>query len=484
MKTMKKLILMAILIGSVISCQDFEGWNVDTKNPSEVPASYLMTSAQRTIFLRMTSPSVSYNIFKMFSQHWTATTYTDEANYDLRQRDVSGTFYTYMYRDVLNDLQEAKKLTLLRTTNDLYPQTVKDNQIAVIELLEAYTWHVLVDTYGDVPFTEALMGIGNLTPKYDDDSSIYPEIFAKIDGALQKLTTDDESFEDADLIYDGDTSKWEKFGNSLKLRMAVRISDANPTVAASMAQQAFEDGVFMSSDDNASFPFESGPPNNNPIWGAVVQSGRSDIIVANTFVDLISPLNDPRASVFMDDNLDPEPYKGGPYGANNPFANYTHLGEAFHEADLEGIILSYEEVEFLLAEAAARNLITGEDAEMHYNTAISASIEYWTGSDEDVATYLAQTSVAYDSSNWKKSIGEQKWISLFGKGFEAWSSWRLLDYPAMNTADESGLPVPRRYVYGNDDPQINGANYESASSAMGGDELDSRVFWDINGVGN
>lgn len=477
---MKKLILIALIIGTAFSCQDFEGWNVDTKNPSEVPASFLMTSAQRTIFLRMTSPSVNYNIFKMFSQHWTATTYTDEANYDLRQRDVSGGFWIYMYRDVLMDLQEAKILVEATATNDLFPEAVKKNQLAVIELLEVYTWHVIVDTFGDAPYTEALLGSENLLPAYDDDETIYMDLFSRLDAALAKISGND-SFDDADLMYSGNMTNWAKFGNSLKLRMALRISDANPTSAKMYAEQAVNAGVFTSIADNATFPFEDGPPNANPIWSAVVESGRSDIVLANTFTDLINPLNDPRAEYFMDDNI--VPYTGGPYGANNPFANFTHLGDIFHEPDFEGTILSYEEVAFLLAEAVERNFITG-DAEMYYNDGITASIEYWTGSTTDAADYLAQSTVAYDAANWKKSVGEQKWIALFGKGFEAWSSWRMLDYPAMNVADESGLPVPRRYLYGNDDAQINGANYDNAASAMGGDELDSRVFWDIMGVGN
>ncbi|MFD1293556.1 SusD/RagB family nutrient-binding outer membrane lipoprotein [Lutibacter holmesii] len=476
---MKKLILIALLIGTTISCEDFEGWNVDTKNPSEVPASFLMTSAQRTLFLRMTSPSVSYNIFKMFSQHWTATTYNDEANYDLRQRDVSGTFYTYLYRDVLSDLQEAKKIVTAEEVS-VFEQPIKDNQLAIIGLMEVYTWHVIVDTFGDVPYSEALLGSDNLLPVYDNDADIYMDLFARIDAALALISSND-SFGGSDLIYGGDMNNWKKFGNSLKLRMAVRISDYDLASAKSYAQAAINGGVFESSSDNTSFPFEGGPPNANPIWSAVVESGRSDIVVANTFTDIINPLNDPRASVLMRDNIDP--YTGGPYGANNTFSNYTHIGDVFHEADLEGIILSYEEVEFLQAEAIERNLISG-DAETHYNNGVTASIEYWTGSDADAAAYLAQSTVAYDASNWQKSIGVQKWIALYGKGFEAWSSWRMLDYPEMNTPPVSNLPVPRRYLYGNDDPDINGTNYAAAASAMGGDELDSRVFWDINGVGN
>lgn len=483
MKTMKKLILIAILIGTTISCEDFEGWNVDTKRPSEVPASYLLTSAERTIFLRMSASNVNYNIFKQLAQHWTPTTYTDEANYDMRQRDLSGTFFIYMYRDVLNDLQEAKRLTTERAITPSFTEATKQNQLGIIELIEVYTWHVIVDTYGDVPYSEALQGIGNLSPKYDDDAAIYTDLFSRIDAANSKLTGG-ASFGDSDLIYQGDVSNWKKFANSLKLRMAIRVSDADNGLASSKASEAIDSGVFESDLDNANFPFEGGPPNANPMWSDLVESGRSDIIVSNTFVDIIAPLNDPRSSVFMDDNI--VPYTGGPYGGNNPYANFTHAGDPFHQPDLEGIILSYEEVEFLQAEAIARGFVSGGDAdiEMHYNNAITASIAYWTGSSDAAAAYIAQPSVKYDAANWKKSIGTQKWIALYTKGFEAWSSWRLLDYPAMNTADESGLSVPRRYLYGNDDAQINKANYEAASAAMGGDALDSRVFWDINGQGN
>jgi hypothetical protein len=479
---MKKILLIALLLGTTISCEDFEGWNVDTKNPAEVPASFLMTSAERTIFLRMTSPNVNYNIFKMFAQHWTATTYTDEANYDLRQRDVSGTFFVYMYRDVLSDLDEAKKLILDTPISGDFSEAMKNNQLAIVELLQVFTYHVIVDTFGDVPYTEALQGADNLLPKYDDDAAIYTDLFARIDAAKAKLTSG-ASFGGSDLIYGGNVANWKKFANSLKLRMAVRISDFDKPMATTKAAEAIADGVFTSAADNATLAFEGGPPNANPIWTDLVESGRSDIIAANTFVDIIVPLNDPRTTIFLDDNI--VPYEGGPYGANNPYSDFTHLGDVFHEADLEGVIMSYEEVEFLQAEAIERGLITG-DAEMHYNAAVTASIKYWGGTQTQADTYLAQPSVAYATAgeNWKETIGTQKWIALFGKGFEAWSSWRLLDYPAMNIADESELPVPRRYLYGNDDAQINGTNYDAASAAMGGDALDSRVFWDISGVGN
>ena len=476
---MKKIKYIILLIGITYGCQDFEDWNVDEKNPSSIPANFLLTSAEKDLFTRMCSTSVNYNIFKLFAQYWNETQYTDEVNYNIRGRDIGGNFFLYLYRDILNDLKEAQKLIAEDTS---LSDDLKSTQSGVLEVLQVYTWHVLVDTYGNIPYSEALQGIENLTPVYDDDGEIYNDLFLRLDKAIQMLNADSESFGAADLIYSGSTAQWKKFANSLKLRMAVRISDYDNTTAQQLASEAVSAGVFSSNEDNASFPFETAPPNTNPIWTSLVQSGRNDFVMANTFVDIISPLNDPRAPVFMDDNI--IPYEGGTYGTGSSYTDFTHIGALWHTPDLEGVILSYDEVEFLLAEAIERGLIAG-DAETHYNNGITASIMYWGGSQEDANNYIAQTSVSYDGTNWKKSIGVQKYIALYGRGFEAWSSWRLLDYPDTFIRPEvSGEPVPRRYLYGNDDGDVNSTNYEAASSAMGGDLKSSRVFWDIVGEGN
>jgi hypothetical protein len=478
---MRKIILVAFLIGITFSCEDFKDWNIDDKNPSEVPASYLVTSTQRDLFLRMTSTSVNYNIFKLFAQYWTETQYTDEVNYDIRGRDIGGNLFLYLYRDVLIDLQEAKRLV---NEDEFLDAQTKSAELGVLGLMEVYTWHVLVDTYGDIPYTEALQGVDNLIPVYDNDENIYADLFTKLDAALVSLSSGGNAFGDADVIYGGDTSKWMKFGNSLKLRMALRISDFDSAKAKTMASQAVSAGVFTSLSDNFSFPFETSPPNTNPIWTSLVESGRNDFVLANTFVDLILPLNDPRASVFMAGNK--TPYVGATYGVGSAYTDFTHIGNLWHTPDFEGTLLSYDEVQFLLAEAVERDFITGS-AETYYNKAISASIMYWGGTQLDANAYLAQPSVAYSTagSSWKEVIGNQKYIALYGRGFEAWSSWRLLDYP--NTfihppiSDES---VPRRYLYGNSDKDVNGDNYNAASAAMGGDSKSSRVFWDITGQGN
>jgi hypothetical protein len=471
---MKKYIIILILISGLSSCvSNFDSWNVDEKNPSAVPASTLFSNAERNLVRTMKMQNVNVNVFNFFAQYWTATTYPDEANYDLGVRDVPGGFWNRMYRDVLNDLKDTKRILEKEragTSAPLLPNL--NNRVAITSILEVYSYHVLVDVFGDVPYTEAL-NIENPTPAYDDDAQIYASLFTKLDEAINMMTAGEPSFGSADFIYGGDAAKWKKFANSLKLRMALRVKDGTKVA------EAVASGVFTSNDDNAAFAFTASDPYANPLWENLVSSGRHDLVVADTFVDAIAPLNDPRAAIYMGDNK--VPYVGGPYGANNAYGGFTHLGEIFHQPDFEGVILDYAEVEFLLAEAAARNLGGVTGAETHYNDAITASINYW-DSAADAAAYIAQASVAYDAANWEQSIGMQKWFALYSRGFEGWASWKVFGYPALTAPVDAVAAaegqVPTRYVYPADESQRNGNSYSAASTAIGGDKLTTKVFWD------
>ena len=140
--------------------------------------------------------------------------------------------------------------------------------------------------------------------------------------------------------------------------------------------------------------------------------------------------------------------------------------------------MDYAEVEFLLADAAARGWNVGGSAADHYAAAVTASIEDWGGSASDAATYLAQTDVAWDATMWKQRIGVQKWIAMYTRGNEAWATQRLYDYPAMNVAVEALIVTPYRMSYGIDEYSLNGTNVAAARG--GNDDQMSKVFWDAN----
>jgi len=469
---MKKYLLLLTTFTFILSCSDFGDLNVDPKSATSVPAETLFANATKNLADQMTSTSVNENIFRLFSQAWSETTYTDETNYDLITRDQPGWHFDVLYRDVLRDFKEAK--IILNNTDDGTSPAVINNQLASIDILEVFTYHVLVDTFGDIPYTEAL-DIDNVLPSYDDDAAVYPAIITQLEAAIGMITAGEGSFGASDLIYSGDMAKWRKFANSLKLRMAVRIK------SGAMATQAIADGVFSSNDDNATFDYLSAAPNNNPVYQSLVESGRQDFIPADTHVNILNALEDPRREVYYDDNLGPGVYIGGAYGQNAPYGDHTHLGDIFHQPDTPGILMDFAEVEFLMAEAAESGLAgSSSDAEAHYNNAVIASFDFW--GVNDASTYLIKPEVAYATaaSTWQEKIAVQKWIHLFNRGFEAWTTYRCYGYPEMTIPPISLEPVPRRYTYPIDEPSRNGASHAAAATAMGGDTKASRVFWDVN----
>jgi len=358
--------------------------------------------------------------------------------------------------------------------------TAQENQLAIIEVMNVYAYSILVETFGDVPYTEAL-DFTNVLPKYDDGKTVYVDLIARLSAAISNMDTSGESFGDADLIYGGDVASWKKFANTLKLRMGLVIIDADPALGASTVQAAAP-GVFTSNADNAEFNYLNSTPNTNPMWVDLVQSGRLDFIVAKPFVDQMNALNDPRRTVFFDDNISTG-YVGAVYGLNSSYASFSHIGEMFYESTLPQVLLDYSNVEFMLAEAAERSVVgTPAAAAAHYSAAITASFDYYGVSG--AAAYLAQPTVAYATATgtWKQKIGTQKWIALYNQGFNAWTEFRRLDYPALvapPTADAAADGVvPRRFTYPIGEQTLNGDSYTAAASAIGGDKMATKLFWD------
>ena len=259
----------------------------------------------------------------------------------------------------------------------------------------------------------------------------------------------------------------------------MRIADSNPTESKNFAEQAFQGGVFSSNDDGATITYLSTFPNTNPVWEDLVQSNRADYVAANTLVDYMNDLNDPRRPYYFMDNI-ASGYVGGTYGQNSAFANFTHFGQAFLEPTLPGILMDYSEVRFLLAEAAQRGYAIQGSAQEHYDAAITASIEYWGGTATDANTYISQPSVAYNATEWKTSIGTQFWIAMYNNPFQGWCVYRKYDAPELNIAAVSELPVPKRYTYPVKEQNLNTTNYNAASDAIGGDKQQTPVFWDKN----
>ncbi|KQO33318.1 hypothetical protein ASF10_18320 [Flavobacterium sp. Leaf82] len=484
---MKKIFLILLTAATFASCSDdLENLNVNVKDPSNVPGEALFTSAQKKLVDQMMSTNVNDNVIRLLNQYWTETVYTDESNYDLVTRTIPEQHWQYLYKDVLKDLnQSATNITatpLGLTENPLD----KQNKLAIIEILNVYTYAILVETFGNIPYSQAL-NLDYKTPKYDDGLTIYKDLISRLNKAITNLNTGGKSFGDNDRIYNGDIPKWIKFANTLKLRLGITISDI-PTEAtlAKATVSSAAPFVFNSNLDNADLKYLTATPNTNPLYVDLVASGRSDFVPTSTIIDRMTALNDPRRSKYFDSNMDdpstPEiEYVGGENGASNSFANKTHITPTIQAPDFPGTILDYAGAQFLLAEAAERSLYgTPADAEGHYNAAIIASILDWGGTTAEATTYLANPAVAYTTATgtWKQKIGTQSWIAYYNNSFEGWSTYRRLDFPVLVAPADAVSGIPQRYTYPIIEQSLNKASYTEASSAIGGDAVETKLFWD------
>lgn len=476
---MKKLLLYITPLLILSSCaKSLDDYNIDQKNPIEVPQGPLFSNALKQLTDNITTPSVNINVFRFWMQQWTATTYQDEPRYNFVTRNIPQSFWNPFYREALTDLKESKRIAEadVELTEDQ-----KSNQIASTEIASVYIWSTLVNTWGDIPYSQALDIQGFNQPKYDDAAAIYEDLFKRLNAAIAQIKPNETGFGKADLIYNGDMNSWLKFAHSLKLRMAITLADVNATQAKDIISSSAP-LAFTSNADNATFAYQQAMPNNNPISGALnsLFTARQDYVAGAPFVDLLNTLNDPRRPEYFT-TVDNQ-YKGGVIGSNNEFASNSTISEKVIAADFEAILLDYSEVEFILAEASERWGILGS-ASSHYDKAVEASISYWLGSSDAVASYLKQPAVAYNSAegDWKQKIGTQKWIALYNRGVESWTEWRRLDYPKLKPANGALTPgsIPNRLTYPTSEYTLNEENVKSAISKLGADNVTNKIFWDV-----
>jgi hypothetical protein len=482
MKAMKKLlyVLAAVVVVTTACTKNLSDLNIDPKNPSTAPSYAFFTNAQRSLSNTLASSNVNLNIFRLIVQHWQETQYPEESQYDLGTREINGAIWDAFYRDVIRDLRESKTLIPKDVLNpDGSPDAARQqNELAIVEVMEIYSWYYLVTTFGDIPYSEA-MDISNPFPKYDDAKTIYNDLLTRLDAAITKLNVSAASFGTADIVYGGNVAAWKKFANSLKLKMGITIADDDNAKAKATVESAVASGVFTSNADNAEFVYVTAPPNTNPIWVDLVQSGRDDFVAASTLVNQLKTFNDPRLDNFFTPDQSGVNFSGATPGVQSAFAQYSHVNPDITDPTFPELLLDYSEVEFYLAEAVQRGYSVGGTAATHYANAVAASIIYWGGTAGEAATYLVQPGVVYNAANWKMSIGIQQWIAFYNRGMDAWISWRRLDYPQLTAATDALSDIPVRYPYPVNEQNVNTENYNAASTAIGGDDVTTKLWWDV-----
>lgn len=470
-----KVLMLATMFLAVSSCNDsLLDINIDPNNPTSVPAENLLTQAQFSLFNSMQGTGLNQGWGMLMVQHWAQNEYTSTSIYVVDGNSFNGTWTTF-YAGILNELKVARGIV---AGNDGAAQ-IQTNQLAIIDLLSAYTFQVLVEMWGDIPYTEAI-NPEFPNPAYDSEEFIIKDLLTKMDAAVASMIPSAGSFNSGDIVFNGDVAAWKKLGASMLLRLAMRVSDADSGLADQYVKKAIGYGVIASNDDNGVFTFSDDPSLANPLYVNNILGNRDDYAVTDILVNTLVDKGDPRLTVYAKP-IPSGDIVGMPYGLmdSEAFAlkDGTSRPATIREIRAPHIVMDYAETSFLLAEAVERGY-TGGDAAEHYANGVAASMNFWGIEDADkIAAYIAAN--GYDSANWKKSIGEQKWLAFYGSGLQAWAEQRRLDQPVLPVPAAADIPnIPVRLPYPISEEERNGNQLKAITSNP--NDMSTKLWWDVN----
>ncbi len=472
----KFILLAGILIFPFTSCDDVTELNIDPNNPVDVPASNLLTQAEYSLNNLLWSRGYNAEWTMLLVQHWAQNEYAEESRYTVDGNDFNGE-WTTMYASVLNELKIAGEMI---AADEGLAAGRKANQLAIIDILKTHAYHNLADGYGDIPFSQALNSVEFPLPAYDRQQDVYNGLFTMLESAVNALDASQGSFDAGDIIYNGDVALWKKLGNSLLMRMAMRVVDVDNATASKYLNQAAA-GAFTSNADNALFVFSDNPDLANPLYRDNVIGNRDDFAVTDVLVDNLKSMGDPRLEKFANPTLTGD-IIGMPYGLTDGEAfslksTTSRPSDLVRAAQAPAIIMDYAEVQFILAEAYQRGILNG-DAAAAYAEGVKASMNYW-GIDDDAAIQDYVTANPYNTDNWKESLGWQKWIAFYMNGPQAWAEWRRLDYPQLAVpAAATNAVIPVRLPYPIDEQTRNNGSLSAVTSNP--NDLNTKLFWDMN----
>jgi len=409
---------------------------------------------------------------------------------------------------------------LVKAINLAKREPGRTNLLSMMRIWKAYSFMMMADTYSDVPYSEAAKGDLNIfSPKYDDDQAIYDSLYIELKSATDALDPAGD-YVSADLFYRSggnaatQVPQWKKLGNSLLLRLGMRYSKLNPTKAQSIVSEAVTRGVMQSNADDAYIlhnsnynnPLNNGPRTNNVYY----------YYVAEPLVNFLKNTSDPRAKYMIGKYADPSKATttspdvtlANQFGFPVGFDSETIKAQSFNRGTLGGglnysqlnynvvgsveapsFFVTNSQTKLLMAEAAQRGWISA-DPQTLYEDGVRAAMDQWVKYPgaaaiplSDQNTYLAQPDVAFNSTDALELINTQYWVSNFTNGPEAFANFRRSGYPALspnlyNNKLNGGFI--RRLAYPNIEALQNQVNNAAAASAIGGDVLTTRVFWDVN----
>jgi hypothetical protein len=451
------------------------------RNPNEVTdpqPDYLLSNGIKASVDTYWGQEATMEAALLYIQYWAKIQYTDPDKYIPSAANIQ-TVWSNFYAQGIQDFT-----TLAQLGDTLHNPNYK----AAGVIMRSWLFQVVTDLFGNAPYTQAANIQQYLTPKYDEQKDIYTGILAELKAAVAQIDQSGNPIQ-GDLLFNGNMLRWKKFANSLRLRIALRIADRLPDEARTVFEEVGADDALLiaSNAENVQLNYLASP-NQNPVGRN--RETRNDYRISKSIVDKLKALNDPRLTIYAAYPKDAS--VGQIVGVTNGlpvdsaarlgFDKTSDAGAVFTATTAPAVLFSYAELLFIKAEAAQRGLITGVAAD-YYRQAVTASLKQYSVADADVTAYLAQAGVAYNSANYKQSIGEQKWLALFGNGLEAFAEWRRLDYPQLKPAYTSALAaglMPLRLTYPSTEQAVNRENYRAAIASQGADLLTTKLWFDVD----
>ncbi len=471
----KTLVCAALMTGGV-SCSKFDDdFNVNPANPSplQLQTRFLLSSALNSV----DDVTFSNNAGNFYVQYLAEGPYPGASLYTGRNFDWAG-FYT----GPLYDLQRILDMIESNDPGAAEGNGSVANQKAVATILQSYFYLHMTDRWGAIPYTEALKGTDGLYPVYDSQEAIYADLFDKLETAVSSI--DGGNPVAGDIFLGGDMDAWKRFANTMRMTMALRLSEVDPATGEAEFNAALNapGGVISDNDENIAFHYLDDPNYFNPWYSNYTISNRNDYAISNTMTDYMLPKEDPRIAVYAEE-LAGGAFKGLQYGSsaakNIPNA-YSRIGDAFRSKTSEARVYNYPQVLFMMAEAAKIGYIDGGDvaAATYYADAIKASWEM--NGVYDAAAFAAYLlEVPYTPATGYERIMTEKWVHMYLNGYEAWNDWRRTGYPVLEPAEDAvdTRGIPLRQGYPTKEASLNKTSYEAAVSAQGADDNYTSLWW-------
>jgi hypothetical protein len=381
-------------------------------------------------------------------------------------------------------------------------------RLAIARIVEVDLWQTITDLYGDIPYSESIVGEDDLItqPKYDTQEDIYKSLISTLDEAVGNLNASDKSYGSSDLYYNGNADQWRKYANAVKLQIGMRMKYVAPDLARTVVGQALSSPLIASNSDNAriatSTQYES---SRHPVLNLFRRGSPDNKYLGKAFVDHLVNTNDPRLRMIAAPTVNsvaagtPE-YRGrlaapteaellGIIGNDYSMASdLTYFNDAYNATNpIPCYIYTYAEVCFYKAEAALAGWggLNADQAESLYQEGIRAAMALEPYNLTEIPQDYIDAQFSFDgltSEQKLEKIMNQKWILMFGRSYDIYAEWRRTGYPVLapghNLGDSNGT-IPRRRGYPQEELDLNPENQKAAASRMShGDSYLSRVWWD------